>query len=462
MALTDEETIARPGQVPVEGDTIGTSRSRTDRLLAAMSDVQRRASSDPRLRRAGGVAGGLAVRVVRVARIVAGSVRPLGWIVVVLTVVAWAAGQALGWTELLVVAGVGLCLLALCGLFLLGGSVVGVDIELHPSRVVAGERAAGRLLITNRSNRHLLPLRVDLPVGAAVAAFDVPLLAPSHSHEELFHIPTTRRGIIDVGPARVVRGDPLGLLARVVSEARATRLYVHPRTVRIPPIGSGFLRDLEGQASPALSPSDIAFHSLREYVAGDDRRHVHWRTSARTGRLMVQQYVDTRRAHVLVVLDTNLDAYDDPDQFETAVSVAGSVGIRALRDKQNLTVVAGQSVLACDGRNQLLDGLSGIEAQAPTVQRGDAGDHSGAGLLRAARLAARSGSSASIVVVVTGAKVELPVVRQVARRFTLDARIVAVRISTRQHGFQAVQNTALFDIELLGELSAVVRGGMRA
>ena len=463
MALTDEETVARPGQspVPVPDDTTGTSRSRTDRLLGALSDVQRRASADPRLRRAGGVAGGLAVRIVHAVRTVAGSVRPLGWLVVALTVVAWLIGESLGWTELLVVSGVGLCLLALCGLFLIGGSVVDIAVELHPSRVVAGERAAGRLLVTNRSNRHLLPLRVDLPVGAAVASFDVPLLAPSNAHEELFQIPTARRGIIDVGPARVVRGDPLGLLARVVSEARATRLFVHPRTVRVPSIGGGFLRDLEGEASPALSPSDIAFHSLREYVAGDDRRHVHWRTSARTGQLMVQQYVDTRRAHVLVVLDADLDAYDDPQEFEIAVSAAGSLGIRAIRDKQNLTVVAGDAVLATGGRNQLLDGLSGVEAAPGAPARGDAGGPPGTGLLAAARLAARSASGASIVVVVTGGKVELPLVRQVARRFTLDARIVAVRVSGRRHGFQAVGNTALFDIELLGELSAVVRGGMR-
>ncbi|MDA8356984.1 MAG: DUF58 domain-containing protein [Actinomycetota bacterium] len=460
MVQTGEDTAARPGQAPVLNSPAGL-RSRTDRLLAALSDFQKRAASDRRVRRAGGAAEALAFRVVRAARVVTGSIRPLGWMVVVLTAVAWVVGVALGWVELLAVAGVGLSLLILCGLFLVGGSVVSVVAELYPNRVVAGQRASGRMVVTNQSGRHLLPLRVDLPVGGAVAAFDVPLLAPSHSHEELFHIPTDRRGVIDVGPARVVRGDPLGLLARVVSEARPSRLYVHPRTVRVPTIGGGFLRDLEGQESPALSPSDIAFHSLREYVAGDDRRHVHWRTSARTSQLMVQQYVDTRRAHVLVVLDTELGIYDDLEEFETAVSVTGSLGIRALRDKQNLTVVAGRALLASEGRNQLLDGLSGVEGDSGIDAPNAAGEH-GSGLLAAAKIAARCAPGASIVVLVTGGKAELPAVRQVSRRFTPDARIVAVRISSRRHGFQAVGHTALFDVEQLGELSAVVRGGMRS
>jgi len=444
-------------------DAGGTTLTRTDRLVATLVDAQRRASADPRVRRAGSVASTVRLHSEHGVRAAANSVRPLGWTVAVLTIAAWIAGVELGWLELLTVAGVGLCVLVLSALFLIGGSVASVTVDLHPNRVEVGEQAAGRMVVTNRSGRHLLPLRVDLPVGAAVAAFDVPLLAPSRAHEELFHIPTAHRGVIDVGPARVVRGDPLGLLARVVSEARAVRLYVHPRTVRVPAIGGGFLRDLEGQASTELSPSDIAFHSLREYVVGDDSRHVHWRTSARTGQLMVQQYLDTRRAHVLVVLDNDGDGYEVPDDFETAVSIAGSIGIRALSDKQTLTVVAGGTVLASDSRNQLLDGLSAVDAQARPPAR-SAGATAGSpddGLTNAARIGSRVAPSASVVVLITGGGTDLPAIRHVARRFSLDARIVAVRVTEHRRGFQVVQNTAVYDVGGLADLPAVVGSGLK-
>ena len=35
-------------------------------------------------------------------------------------------------------------------------------------------------------------------------------------------------------------------------------------------------------------PSGMEFYGMREYVPGDDLRHIHWRTSARTGTLVVK------------------------------------------------------------------------------------------------------------------------------------------------------------------------------
>ena len=144
------------------------------------------------------------------------------------------------------------------------------------------------------------PIRLELRVGAAVARFNLPSLASGRQHDELFVIPTSRRAVVEVGPARTVRGDPLGLLRREVAWTGVTELFVHPRIVGLDPLGSGLLRDLEGQSSNDISMSDLAFHTLRDYAAGDDRRYIHWRTSARTGQLMVRQFVDTRRIHATI------------------------------------------------------------------------------------------------------------------------------------------------------------------
>jgi hypothetical protein len=92
--------------------------------------------------------------------------------------------------------------------------------------------------------------------------------------------------------------------------------------------------------------SDLAFHALREYVPGDDLRHVHWRSSARAGQLLVRQYHDSRRTSALLLVDTRRDAYAQPDDFELALSVAASVTTRAAHDGYDLTLVCGDRTVA--------------------------------------------------------------------------------------------------------------------
>ena len=78
--------------------------------------------------------------------------------------------------------------------------------------------------------------------------------------------------------------------------------------------------------------SDLAFHALREYVPGDDLRHVHWRSSAKAGELLVRQYHETRRGHVTILVDDRRVSYRRLRDFELAVSVATSIALRAVRD----------------------------------------------------------------------------------------------------------------------------------
>ena len=116
-------------------------------------------------------------------------------------------------------------------------------------------------------------------------------------------MPTDRRAVIPIGPPSAVRTDPLGLLRRDAVEQAAVELFVHPKIIGLDSLSPGLQRDLEGQATRDLSTSDLAFHTLRDYVTGDDRRHVHWRSTAKAGRLLVRQFQDTRRSQLTLVVD---------------------------------------------------------------------------------------------------------------------------------------------------------------
>jgi uncharacterized protein (DUF58 family) len=318
-------------------------------------------------------------------------VSPLGWAVLVSAVVLGTAGWLLGWVELTVVGAALAAALLAAGVLTVGRSTYAVDLHLSDHRVTVGQRAVGRLEVRNTSRRRLLPARIELPVGRGAADFDLPSLGPGAAHEDLFAIPTTRRAVVPVGPVRSVRGDPLGLLRRRVRWTDAIDLYVHPELVSLGGAASGILKDLEGQATRVVSDSDMSFHALRDYVAGDDRRHIHWKSSAKMGDLMVRQFEDTRRTHTAIALSTSTDDYADADEFELGVSTAASIGVQALRDERELTVLAGTGRLRGETAARLLDAFSGLEA-APA----------GRGSAHLAQWIAREARDASVAVLVTG------------------------------------------------------------
>jgi uncharacterized protein (DUF58 family) len=93
---------------------------------------------------------------------------------------------------------------------------------------------------------------------------------------------------------------------------------------------SGRRRDLEGPTRER-SEGNATFHQLRPYEPGDDLRRIHWRSSARTGDLLVKQMVDTTRPELVVVLDNRETAIGAAD-FEHAVDIAASV-VRAAENE---------------------------------------------------------------------------------------------------------------------------------
>ncbi|MFC6345518.1 DUF58 domain-containing protein, partial [Nocardioides hankookensis] len=170
-----------------------------------------------------------------------------------------------------------------------------------------------------------------------------------------------RRGVIPVGPLLGRRQDPLALVRWNETWSDASELLVLPRMVAVDSLVGGAVRDQEGIPSDEISMSDLAFHALREYVPGDELRHVHWRSSAKAARLQIRQYHDTRRSHLTLVLDTASSSYADPEDFETAVSAAASIAARADRDGVDLSLLCGEHTVIDRGLDAVLDVCCRIE-----------------------------------------------------------------------------------------------------
>jgi uncharacterized protein (DUF58 family) len=142
-----------------------------------------------------------------------------------------------------------------------------------------------------------------------------------------------RRGVYELGPAEVGAIDPFGLLRFIRRFEERTEVIVYPEVheLRDFPIRGG---NVEVGARGSRGQRGDEFAGLREYRRGDDRRHIHWKSLARTGELYVKEFAVEAPRRYSVALDLRREGLRAPEaEVEDAVSVAASVLTRLARER---------------------------------------------------------------------------------------------------------------------------------
>jgi uncharacterized protein (DUF58 family) len=368
------------------------------------------------------------VNLMRAAGRISSVVTPLGWAMAIATPLSFALGYLLNWIELVTFAWAGLLLILIAVVYLVGRNSLAIELSVPHSRVVVGESAQGEVIVTNPRPRRVLGASVEVPVGNGLATVTTPSLRRNSRFVHHFQLPTNHRGIVEVGPVRTIRADPIGLVRRELVWTESTQLYVHPRTIAIPSTSTGFVHDLEGNPTRDLTNSDVSFHALREYQPGDERRYIHWRSTAKTGTYMVRQFEETRRSHIVIAQSLARGDYATDEEFEMAVSVTGSLGVRAIRDARNLSVVVSETTpdfakrkvlevrpLSTLTRARLLDDLSVVESAQTALAITDV-----------ARVAAEQIAGISVAFLVCGSGATPAELRSASTKFPVGVEVVAI------------------------------------
>lgn len=275
-----------------------------------------------------------------------------GWIVLLVGVATFAAGLWLGWIELFVISAG--CLIALLAAipFLLGRTRLTLERHLDPDRVTAGESSYATFTVTNELNRPTPPRRIHDHVDGRARPIDVPALTGGNQWATSWRLPTQRRGVHRIGPARVTMADPFRLMLREVGHTGIDKLWVQPSHLPLRSPGAGLAKDVDGPTYDTSPAGDIAFHAVRPYRSGDDIRHIHWMSTARAGEVMVRHYVDNRVPSLAVVIDTNRASWTDGDEFDVGVEIAASLVISAMRSSRPVSLHLGDNTVL--GANQRL------------------------------------------------------------------------------------------------------------
>ncbi len=193
------------------------------------------------------------------------------------------------------------------------------------------------------------------------------------SHETVkYGLTVRRRGVYRFGQTRLETVFPLGLFNTLSQRNAPGKLVVYPR---MGDVDSSFFEELElalqhmRMYRPSRAEED--FRGLREYRHGDNPKWIHWRSTARTQRVLIKEFEEPQARRVLLLLDTNLQRLGTQRlaTFEMVISFAATLARDLARRGYELDCLALQPgnkhervVISRERRNldALLEMLAGL------------------------------------------------------------------------------------------------------
>ncbi|MBN1976055.1 MAG: DUF58 domain-containing protein [Anaerolineae bacterium] len=200
-----------------------------------------------------------------------------------------------------------------------------------------GETVSVKLTLRNAAR--ILAAQVRAAERCPLAALDsarrrmdlfVPLITPRRGGACFeYEVEIDRRGVHLFPPVELSSRAPFGFFRRQRRIDLPTRVLVYPEVRRLQRfrlldhrLALEFVRPRAGVGTEILG--------VRPFRSGDSPRRIHWRSVARTGRLISKEFVDESRPGLTLILDVCRHPYPPTASkhtpFEWAVKVAASIG----------------------------------------------------------------------------------------------------------------------------------------
>jgi uncharacterized protein (DUF58 family) len=146
-----------------------------------------------------------------------------------------------------------------------------------------------------------------------------------------------QRGQFNLGPAELVSGDVFGFRRRSQNDPAVDVLTVYPKVVPVEALGLPAGRPMGEWFAPRRIQTDpLRFSMVREYVPGDNPRHIHWKASAHTGTLQTKVFEPSQTLTLMLALDVQTlpRRYEYISEYlEYGCSAAASLATHALAER---------------------------------------------------------------------------------------------------------------------------------
>jgi uncharacterized protein (DUF58 family) len=232
-----------------------------------------------------------------------------------------------------------------------------------PTFARAGAPALVGLRVHNRKSRApSFSLELRERGGDAEGSAHLLVVGPGESLEVAYQLQPVRRGRHRFAELEISTRAPFGLFEKTRPLDAPDELIVLPRRSAPPTLPSRSAMRM-GDRPEARVGIGHEVYGLRDHRSGDDARSIHWRTTARAGRLIAVEREQERRRRVWVVLDHRGIV---GDALERAVEAAAALFEREIEAGADAGLaLCGRSLQPGGGEAHRLAGLTLLALLAP-------------------------------------------------------------------------------------------------
>lgn len=223
-----------------------------------------------------------------------------------------------------------------------------LDVEikrlLPRDRVLEGEIVEIKLRI--KANERIPSMKIDddLPEEIEVVEGRPSFVASFNRGEERFfsYRVKVRRGIHEFNSVKLRYRDPFGFFEREKTIELYSELIGVPRIedVQTPYSTKGTKITVGPLPSPRVGEG-VEFHAIREYQPGDPLRIINWKATARTGRIMANEYESERKVDVILIVDAT---YAGREVFDHLVRAVASLMLDSLNNGTSFGLLLAEEV----------------------------------------------------------------------------------------------------------------------